>query len=466
MDACRLDVSNNNKFQKIWLCYVTSCMLVMPIAEIIAESIGRTFAWQAQILSIYGLLGLVLVFVDKKFNAKNDKMFLGDMFFYTLLAFMLISWIFSEDPACLTIAYRSNTEYSEWPDHFLAYYSLMYGASRIVEDKYRKLMVYVFALFGIIEVTLAILQTFGIWLAECMYTPEETNDFLISYGLTQNCNFYGGIVVLMIALFTGIFVLSEKVNYLAYLLLMATFYTLITCVSRLTWVGTCGIVFFFIVSFIVCKKKKGESAKGRSARLAAVLAGFLVVIILMMIFRPFYLNFTAEKISEQAEEISESKSLDRLGTGRGLIWKMGLKTVPSHLLTGVGQDNYGYAFTSDPNWHYGMYFQSKGHNEYIHTLVTQGVPALINYLALLVYACYLGVQIVLKEDKVRRYTTWIFLGMFAGYTAQALFNSSIINVAIYFWVVLGLVMPIDSQKEIKKIHPIEKMKSLEKKKDE
>ena len=89
-----------------------------------------------------------------------------------------------------------------------------------------------------------------------------------------------------------------------------------------------------------------------------------------------------------------------------------------------------------------MYVQEKGHNEYLHTMVTQGIPALINYLALLVFACSGAVKSILKRASgEERAVTWILLGMFTAYAVQAMLNSSIINVVVYFWLVVGLITP-------------------------
>ena len=89
-----------------------------------------------------------------------------------------------------------------------------------------------------------------------------------------------------------------------------------------------------------------------------------------------------------------------------------------------------------------MYVQSKGHSEYIHTLATQGVFALINYVALLVYAAAGTVKAIYNEkDDTKRSIMWIFLGVFVAYISQALISSSVMNVAPYFWLILGLVTP-------------------------
>ena len=90
----------------------------------------------------------------------------------------------------------------------------------------------------------------------------------------------------------------------------------------------------------------------------------------------------------------------------------------------------------------GMYLQDKAHNEYIHILVTQGVPSLINYLTLLILTASRTVKNIIKENAPeKRALAWIFLGIFIAYCAQALFNSSVNYVVIYFWLVIGLLAP-------------------------
>ena len=111
-------------------------------------------------------------------------------------------------------------------------------------------------------------------------------------------------------------------------------------------------------------------------------------------------NFFDNAISDFSREMGAG--FDELGSKRGYIWRYGLESVPSNWLTGVGLDNYRYVFESNPNWSEGMFSQGKGHNEYIHTLVTQGVFAALNYIALLIYAFFTGVTNVIntKDDKV------------------------------------------------------------------
>ena len=68
--------------------------------------------------------------------------------------------------------------------------------------------------------------------------------------------------------------------------------------------------------------------------------------------------------------------------------------------------------------------------------------ALINYLAVLIYAAVNAVKRIIKEtDDVKRCLHWIFLVIFAAYACQAILNSSVLNVAPYFWIIIGLLTP-------------------------
>ena len=144
------------------------------------------------------------------------------------------------------------------------------------------------------------------------------------------------------------------------------------------------------------------------------------------------------------------RDFDKFGSSRGYIWKYGIESVPKHLWLGVGLDNFKDAFFLNPRFTEGDKYQQKGHNEYLHILVTQGIFQLLNYLTLYVYAAVRGVRTVIHtDDDENRYITWIFLGMFTGYAAQAFFNSSITNVAPYFWISVGMCLSKKNQNHLK-----------------
>ena len=195
----------------------------------------------------------------------------------------------------------------------------------------------------------------------------------------------------------------------------------------------------FVLALWIMRKKGAidkDSLKQIIIDFIILITGYIVVIILNIILEPSI----TDKIEQTTEDISELSDTGNIGNGRDDIWRAALSSVPHHWATGIGLDNLAEAFREQPGWEPGMYVQSKGHCEYIHTLATQGVFAIINYLALLIYAAVSSVKAIIHEkNDVKRSYMWIFFGAFAAYISQALVSSSVMNVAPYFWLILGLV---------------------------
>ena len=72
-----------------------------------------------------------------------------------------------------------------------------------------------------------------------------------------------------------------------------------------------------------------------------------------------------------------------------------MKIVPNYLIHGVGIDSFHKAFNGG-----GLILQKptkkilfdKAHNEYLQTLVTQGIFSLASYLFIFGYAVYIGIK--------------------------------------------------------------------------
>ena len=146
-------------------------------------------------------------------------------------------------------------------------------------------------------------------------------------------------------------------------------------------------------------------------------------------------------------------------SGRGQIWRIGIGALKKRPLLGVGFDIYNYSYMLNP---VGTVIQNKGHCEYLHTAVTQGIFSGINYLLFAFYCCYFPFRKILegKTDFGKSNLTKIFFIALFAYFAQALINSSITNVAIYKWILMGLVLPRSEQKDLTYI--FEKVKKMAK----
>lgn len=431
--------------EKFFYYYIVSVMILIPVSELISEIIGQPFAAQPIILQIYGIAGMLPSFASLLYKRSEKKVYPSDVFFILLIIFAAISLFCSKDFINSALGFH----YDELPAHFLAYFSLMFAGTMINDDKLRKKVLLTFCIVGALQGVVALFQTFGLRIADSFFDPEWHRNSNLSFGLTQHNNWFAGLSTIFAAAAIGMFVFTakkKKISYVYLALAAISIYVSFCTEARIAWVGNAAVILFYIVSLIVMKRKDAKNPDIKSYILSflVIIAVYIAVIAIIILTRDTFLSGIEELMHES------SAGFDELGNHRGYIWRFGLESVPANWLTGVGLDNYIYAFTSNPEWSQGMFSQAKGHNEYIHTLVTQGVFAAINYILLLVYSFVTGVKNVIKtNDDNKRKVTWIFLGMFIGYAAQAFFNSSVINVAMYFWIVVGMTMPKASQKPLK-----------------
>ena len=429
--------------EKMFYWTVVALLAGMPVAEFFTEIVCRSnddlipSFFQPQILMAFGIIGTVITILYwLSLDYRKRRFRIADVFYITLIFFMVISAVFSLNPGVYARGYAF---YCENPLHFLAYYWLYFAGTLIDDGKYRKNILFVYLGVAFFEGIFAFLQTFDIELAYCpSYHAERA-----AYGLTQNSNFYAGLCVVFVACAAGLFIFSDEMglskNMRRLILMLASFlfYTMLGSRARLAWVGFVGMAIFYLISLLIMYRRDGKVLKPVIKRSLIILGCFLAVFLITFFFTDYIREATVRSYWEV-----KNGDVDKIGSDRIYNWKKGLSSVPGHWLTGVGLDNYSYVFVSDPDYEIGMYVQEKGHNEYLHTMVTQGIPALINYLALLVFACSGAVKSILKRDSGGvRAVTWILLGMFTAYVVQAMLNSSIINVVVYFWLVLGLITP-------------------------
>ncbi|WP_028518384.1 O-antigen ligase family protein [Ruminococcus flavefaciens] len=443
--------------EKFFFYYIITVMISLPVMEIFDEMHSQTFASQPIIVEIAGYLGIFVIIVHF-LKHQNIKYYLSDLLYLLLFVFALLSAVFTLDK----FATWHGFDYDEWMFNFVAYFSLMFAGTMINDKHMRKCILNVFILVTVIQSVIAALQTCGIYLIECYLDTDLIMDLKRCYGLTQHSNWYAGLSVLMFTCTSGIFLFTQSklIRNITYAISMLCFYTLLSSEARLAWVGVAAYLAFLAVSLLVMRSKGMEKEKLRSIfrRLLLLIVGMIVLVAFVIIVCGKIMG-KVELTKEEINNVSgENKQIDKLATSRVYIWKFGLKMVPDHWAFGIGLDNYQYSFFHSPDYIPGEYTQGKGHNEYIHYLVTQGVFQLITYLTLLIYAAVTGVRNVIhNDDKEERYINWIFLGMLVGYAAQACFNSSVVNIVPYFWITVGMCLAKKNQhyfgyaKEHKKI---------------
>lgn len=439
------------------LCYISMALLAaLPVVELFTEILKSTKlkafrTWypsfhQPYVVGIFGIiltLFVILSFIGRS-AAGKFRFYVADVFYFTLMAFMLISMFCSQN---LGVFSEGQKYYMEHPTHFLCYYGLFYAGSMIEDTKLRRNVLATYVIVAIIQGIVAFLQTRGIEISYCLFEADRPG-YTATYGLLQNTNFYGTLSCVLTAATSGLFIMSSKIfkkkalKWAIFALAILMFYTMIASMARLAWLGLGAMILMYIISFVIMRKGAidNDSLRQIIIDFITLIIGFIVVIILNIILESSITD-KLEQTSEDVAEITETGNVN-IGNGRDDIWRAALSSVPRHWATGIGLDNLTAAFREQPGWQKGMYVQAKGHCEYIHTLATQGVFALVNYVALLLYATVSTVKgIVHEKNDIKRSFLWIFFGVFVAYISQALVSSSVMNVAPYFWLILGLVTP-------------------------
>ncbi len=425
--------------EKFYFFYITAVIALLPLGELVSELFwGEQFVSQPRVLALFGGAGLASVIVFFLDGAKTPRFYPTDIFYVSLIFFASVSLIFTKN-----ILFGTGGG-GEWLIHYAAYFSLMFAGTMIEDIGLRKKILYVLAAPAVLNCIIAVFQSFGLRIMDCASSTEYHNATNAAFGLTLNCNYFAGLCTLFIGLSAGAFIFAagKKAKLLSLALYALCFYSAIATTARIAWLGTLGVLFFYVISFIVMNVKKYDKIrlKNHWQRLGVIAAVSAAIFVYFAVFTDTISQSMLEMLTDLNGDFED------FGSKRGYIWKYAFEAVPKNWLTGVGLDNFHYVFTSNPHWDH-AHEAPRAHNEYIQTLVTQGIPAAVNYIALLVYACVVGVRTVINtKDGEKRSLAWILLGMFAGYAAQALVNSSVVDVAPYFWITLGMTMPKSEQK--------------------
>lgn len=172
-----------------------------------------------------------------------------------------------------------------------------------------------------------------------------------------------------------------------------------------------------------------------SKRIAMIIAALLILSLAFVFFADVNVSLLHE-----AHELLHGRADDSFGTGRIYIWKNVLGLVPEHLLFGSGPDTMSLAgiepFTRfDPIKNVQIVSEiDTAHNEYLNILFSQGLLALIAYLAMLAVLAAKWVKCSNSDAACAA------LGAAAlCYCIQAFFGISMFLTAPYFWLTLGLL---------------------------
>jgi O-antigen ligase len=133
----------------------------------------------------------------------------------------------------------------------------------------------------------------------------------------------------------------------------------------------------------------------------------------------------------------------KVGSSRFYIWEKGISIVPDYIWLGSGPDTFGLVFPHIPE-EKKHYFNDeniivdKAHNELLQILITMGGPAVLAYLAIVLGVLYRSWRLLRRESGLPAIMNVCLMVTIVSYLVQAFFNISVITVAPYFWMILGL----------------------------
>lgn len=437
--------------EKTLFLSVAVILFLMPASEIVAEILSRYYErilpsiFHPFFFCLFGVIGtLVAVFYKcSEITAPETrgKWYASDIFYLLMIFFMVVSAVFSTNPGLYGDGFLLN---SENPMDFLGYFFLFYAGSRIRSSEYRKKLIVFFLIIEAAHGILAFFQTFDIQITKCLLTRHSG----AAYGLTPNSNYYGGLSVFMLACAAGVFLFPELFGAKRPLRILFAFfsgfifYTMMGSRARLVWPGFAVMIVFYLISGLVMIKSKIDRAvlKRYFIRFLVLCLVFAAVFAVTHLFT----NFVSEEIMRTQMEVDGTYD-NGIGSDRLLLWRFGLESVPRHWVTGIGLDNYKQVFYEkfgDVDFYF---FRTKAHNEFVQTLVTQGVFAFAFYMIVYIRIIVINVKKIFKDnDATSVFMNWVFLAMFITYLAQSFFNTSVRSVAPHFWLVLGLLNTFES----------------------
>ena len=161
----------------------------------------------------------------------------------------------------------------------------------------------------------------------------------------------------------------------------------------------------------------------------------------------------AAKLSPAAAErfatltqISHDESLRQ----RFVFYRAALRAIREHPLAGIGFENFRNSYPSyraaEDIYFFDNVIPTMVHNGYLQTALTNGIPALLLYFALLAVALSALVRALSREkDRDRHALLLAFLAALGAYLVQDLVGWLDMALTSAFWVMLGLALNLASQ---------------------
>ncbi len=368
-------------------------------------------------------LSLPIFMVLYIINLIYKKINYVDIIIYFLIILALISTILAQD---ITISIFGETNRNEGLLTILNYYFVFLNVKNICHKNYKEKIIKLFLILGIIQVIYAFLQVY----TDFSFIKHFSKEYM-AMGLCGNPNFFGSYMVMLVLISSTLYLFNKKNIYLILSIIYAL--GLYLANSTAPFIGfLLGLIFLIIVYFKNINKVN--------------LIKLIILLIALFFINDYFFNLRYETIKENNRrynikyEITDtvnsivSKNEEyNYGSSRIRLWKNLIPVAKKYYLFGAGLDNLRVVYPQDKGLIY-----DKAHNVYYQILITNGIFALIIY-------CLLCLIIFIKGFKFKNEFYIAMFIAFVGYCIQAFGNISVIDVAPYFFIILGLLYSKDNE---------------------
>ena len=346
-----------------------------------------------------------------------------DIIVYFLIILAFISTIFAQDT---NISIFGEINRNEGLLTILNYYFVFLNVKNLSNKDYKNKIINLFLILGVFQVIYSILQVY----TNFDFIKHFSKDYM-AMGLCGNPNFYGSYMVMLVLISSTLYLLKNKNIYLV----LSFIYALGLFLANST-APFIGFILGFIFLIIFCFKNINKIN----------MIKLILLLIILFFINDYALNLKYEtikdndrrynikyEITDTVNSIVSKNEEYNYGSSRIRLWKNLIPIAKEYYLFGVGLDNLRVVYPKNNGLIY-----DKAHNIYYQMLITNGIFALFGY-------CLLCLIIFIKGFKFKDNSYIALYIAFIGYSIQAFGNISVIDVAPYFFIILGLLYSKDNE---------------------
>lgn len=415
----------NGMFRSVYLFLVIFPFLVIPMDEYVTVV-------KMGILSYFCLAIWIFFFLkkykQKAFPAKNG-LYLPELFLLMFAVWAGLSAFFSDHPY---ISLFGMFKRHEGILALYSYFTIFFIAVRFAPlEKYKDLLTGL-VFMSMIASIYGLLQKF----------PLNFLPFIDGAGRVEsffgNPNFYGSYLVIMLFLAIILILLANDRKKTILFFIAANFLFL-----NMLYSGTRSALVGIFVGLVTLSPFIWFHFANLRKRYVSLLCTFVILFGVVNILESNNYVHRLLSIFQSAGQVMQNNEESGLaGSYRWKLWEIALPLVAEYPVFGSGPDTLAYVYEQDALLNFANltddHVVDKAHNEYLQIAITMGIPTLILYLLFLSVILWTIWKSIRKNKGQKQLLLAGFFALITAYAAQAFFNISVVPVAPFFWLMLGM----------------------------